>query len=86
MAFQRSAAAGWLAHRELPAVSLFHCGVFVSGSNQVVDAIDDAGNVVVDGSGRLMAVRIVQSSLVVGGTASSPGTVTIAASNAGADR
>lgn len=51
-----------------------------------MDAIDDAGNVVVDGSGRLMAVRIVQSSLVVGGTASSPGTVTIAASNAGADR
>ena len=56
-------------------------GIIVSGSNQVVGAISGSGNVVVGDGSDLTANSIQQNSLVIGGTASSPAMVTIAASD-----
>jgi MBG domain len=56
-------------------------GVLVTGANQVVGGIDGSGNVVVDSGASLTANHIVQGSLVIGGDATNPATVTIAASD-----
>jgi autotransporter-associated beta strand protein len=57
-------------------------GVVVSGTHQQVGAIDGTGDTVVDAGSDLTADHIVQSSLVIGGTATSAALVTIAASDA----
>ncbi|HEV3418155.1 MAG TPA: MBG domain-containing protein [Pirellulales bacterium] len=56
-------------------------GVLVTGVNQVVGGIDGAGNIVVNSGASLTANHIVQGSLVIGGDATNPATVTIAASD-----
>jgi autotransporter-associated beta strand protein len=56
-------------------------GVVVSGTNQVVGAIDGAGSVQVNAGSDLTANHIVQSALAIGGAAGSPGHVTIDASD-----
>jgi hypothetical protein len=57
-------------------------GVLVSGTNQRVGQINGAGNVVVNAGSDLTADRIIQSALVIQGTAASPAVVIIAASDA----
>ncbi len=57
-------------------------GLNVTGSNQQTGAIDGAGDTVVAAGGSLTANHIIQNALVIGGTATSPATVTIAASDA----
>jgi fibronectin-binding autotransporter adhesin len=57
-------------------------GVVVSGANQVVGGIDGAGNVQVNAGSDLTADHIIQNALIIGGTAGSPGLVTIDASDA----
>jgi len=57
-------------------------GIVVSGTNQVVGAIDGAGMTQISAGGGLTANHIVQSALVIGGTAASHALVTIDASNA----
>ncbi len=57
-------------------------GILVSGTNQQVGNIDGAGTTQVNAGSDLTANHIVQSALVIGGTAGSPATVTIAASDA----
>ena len=56
-------------------------GVLVSGTHQVVGAIDGSGTTQVNSGSDLTADRIVQSALVIGGTAGSSALVTIAASD-----
>ncbi|HEV2972954.1 MAG TPA: MBG domain-containing protein [Pirellulales bacterium] len=56
-------------------------GVLVTGVNQVVGGIDGSGNVVVNSGASLTANHIIQGSLVIGGDATNPATVTIAASD-----
>ncbi len=56
-------------------------GLLISGRNEIVAGIDGSGNTVVNAGGQLTADHIVQGSLVIGGAAGSPATVTIAASN-----
>jgi hypothetical protein len=57
-------------------------GLHVTGTNQQVGAVDGSGNTQVDAGASLTANHIVQGALVIGGTASSPALVTIAASDA----
>jgi hypothetical protein len=57
-------------------------GLVVSGVNQVVGAIDGNGTTQVNAGSDLTADHIIQSALVIGGTAGSPGLVTIDASDA----
>lgn len=57
-------------------------GLLVSGTNQQVGNIDGNGTTSVAAGAGLTANHIVQAALVIGGTAGSPATVTIAASNA----
>jgi autotransporter-associated beta strand protein len=57
-------------------------GLLVSGSHQVVGAIDGSGTTQINAGSDLTADHIIQSALVIGGTASSPGVVTIDASDA----
>ncbi len=57
-------------------------GVVVSGVAQVVGGIDGTGTTQVNGGSDLTADHIVQAALVIGGTASSTGLVTIDASDA----
>ena len=56
--------------------------LLVSGTHQQVGAIDGTGDTVVNAGSDLTANRIIQNSLVIGGTATSAGLVTIAASDA----
>ena len=56
-------------------------GLLVSGTNQQVGGIDGSGIVVVTDGGDLTADHIVQTSLVIGGTLTSPARVTIDASD-----
>jgi hypothetical protein len=56
-------------------------GLFVTGINQV-GGIDGKGNTTIGDGSNLTANHIVQGSLVIGGTATAPSTVTIAASDA----
>jgi autotransporter-associated beta strand protein len=57
-------------------------GIVVSGSHQVVGGIDGSGTTQVNGGSDLTADHIIQSALMIGGTAGSPGVVTIDASDA----
>ncbi len=57
-------------------------GILVSGTHQVVGNIDGSGTTQVNAGRDLTANHIVQSALVIGGTAGSTALVTIAASNA----
>ncbi len=57
-------------------------GLLVSGTNQQVGNIDGNGTTSVAAGAGLTANHIIQAALVIGGTAGSPATVTIAASNA----
>ncbi len=57
-------------------------GLVVSGTNQVVGAIDGSGTTQVNAGSDLTADHIIQAALVIGGTAGSPGLVTIDASDA----
>ena len=56
--------------------------LLVSGTNQQVGAIDGIGDTVVNAGANLTANHIIQNALVIGGTATSPGAVTIAPSDA----
>jgi fibronectin-binding autotransporter adhesin len=58
-------------------------GVLVSGTNQQVGGIDGSGKLQVNAGASLTANHIVESALVIGGTATSHGLVTIDASDAG---
>ncbi len=57
-------------------------GVVVSGTNQVVGAIDGSGTTQVNAGSDLTADHIIQDSLIIGGAEGSPGLVTIDASDA----
>ena len=57
-------------------------GVLVSGTNQQVGNIDGSGNTQVNAGSDLTANHIIQSALVIGGTAGSTGLVTIDATDA----
>jgi hypothetical protein len=57
-------------------------GLVVSGSHQVVGAIDGSGTTQINAGSDLTANHIIQSALVIGGAAGSPGLVTIDASDA----
>ena len=57
-------------------------GILVSGTNQQVGNIDGSGTTQVNAGSDLTANHIIQSALVIGGTAGSPGLVTIDASDA----
>jgi autotransporter-associated beta strand protein len=58
-------------------------GLVVSGSNQIVGAIDGGGSTMINAGGELTADRIIQNALVIDGTADSHSTLTIAASSDG---
>jgi autotransporter-associated beta strand protein len=60
-------------------------GLLVSGSTQIVGGIDGTGNLVINAGASLTANHINEGALVIGGTAGSPGVVTIAASDANGD-
>jgi hypothetical protein len=60
-------------------------GILVSGTSQVVGGIDGSGTTQVNAGSDLTANHIVQSALVIGGTASSPAIVTIDASDSSGD-
>ncbi len=57
-------------------------GVLVSGKNQQVGGIDGSGTTQVNAGSDLTANHIIQTSLMIGGTAASAGVVTIAPSDA----
>ena len=57
-------------------------GILISGTNQAVGNVDGTGNLAVDAGSDLTANHIVENALVIGGTAGSPGMVTIAPSDA----
>jgi hypothetical protein len=56
-------------------------GLLVSGTHQQVGNIDGSGTTQVNAGSDLMANHIVQSALMIGGTAGNPGLVTIDASD-----
>ncbi len=56
-------------------------GLLVSGTSQIVGNIDGSGNTQVNAGSDLTANHIIQSALLIGGTAGSHGLVTIAASD-----
>ena len=57
-------------------------GVLVSGTNQQVGGIDGSGNTSINAGSDLTANHIIQTTLMIGGTAASAGAVTIAPSDA----
>jgi hypothetical protein len=57
-------------------------GLFVFGTHRVVGGIEGSGTTQVTAGSDLTADHIIQGALVIGGTAGSPATVTIAASDA----
>ncbi len=57
-------------------------GILVSGTGQVVGNIGGTGNTQVNAGSSLTANHIIQNALVIGGTSTSHGTVTIDASDA----
>ena len=57
-------------------------GILVSGTHQQVGNIDGSGTTQVNAGSDLTANHIIQSALVIGGTAKNPGLVTIDASDA----
>ena len=57
-------------------------GIIVSGTHQVVGGIDGVGSVQVNAGSDLTADHIIQSALVIGGSAGTPALVTIVASGA----
>jgi fibronectin-binding autotransporter adhesin len=57
-------------------------GVLVTGTHQQVGAIDGSGTTQVNAGSDLTANHIIQSALVIGGTAKNPGLLTIDASDA----
>ncbi len=57
-------------------------GLLVTGTNQLIGDIDGTGDLIVGPSGMLTADHIVQDAIVIGGTTSSHGLVTIDASDA----
>jgi autotransporter-associated beta strand protein len=57
-------------------------GLKVTGTNQQTGAIDGTGDTVVSAGASLTANHIIQNALVIGGTSTSHGTVTIASSDA----
>ena len=57
-------------------------GVVISGTNQQVGNLDGAGDTTIDAGASLIANRIQQTSLILGGTASQPASLTIAAADA----
>ena len=58
-------------------------GLLISGTNQQLGAITGTGNTVIDAGSQLTATSLIQGSLVIGGTSTSAGLVTIADSTAG---
>jgi hypothetical protein len=56
-------------------------GLLVSGSHQVVGAIDGTGTTQINAGSDLTADHIIQSALIIGGTSTSHGVFTIAASS-----
>ncbi|HKD36419.1 MAG TPA: autotransporter-associated beta strand repeat-containing protein [Pirellulales bacterium] len=58
-------------------------GLIVSGSNQEFGNLDGSGDLFIGAGADLTANHVIQESLSIGGTASSPGLMTIAASDAG---
>jgi hypothetical protein len=56
-------------------------GLLITGTNQQVGKIDGDGSTQINPGGDLTANHIIQSALVIGGTSSSHGKVTIAASD-----
>ena len=56
-------------------------GLVVSGANQVVGAIDGGGSTTISAGGDLTADHIIQSALVIGGTAAEPAKLTIVPSD-----
>jgi autotransporter-associated beta strand protein len=56
-------------------------GVVVSGTHQVVGGIDGAGDIQINAGSDLTANHIIQNALTIGGTAGSPGLVTVDASD-----
>ncbi|HKD37047.1 MAG TPA: hypothetical protein VKB78_09610, partial [Pirellulales bacterium] len=56
-------------------------GLLVSGTNQQVGAITGSGTTTIAAGGALTANSIVQSALIIGGSAGNPGKLTIAASD-----
>jgi autotransporter-associated beta strand protein len=52
-------------------------GLLVTGTNQQVGAISGTGNTVINAGSSLTAMSIVQNSLVIGGSAGNPATLTI---------
>jgi fibronectin-binding autotransporter adhesin len=56
-------------------------GLLVTGSSQRVGNVDGSGSTQVNAGGGLTANHIIQTALIIGGTAQSPGSVTIAASD-----
>jgi fibronectin-binding autotransporter adhesin len=63
-------------------ISIAAAGILVSGTHQVVGNIDGSGVTQVNAGSDLTADHIIQSALVIGGTAGSPALVTIDASDA----
>ena len=57
-------------------------GVVISGTNQQVGNIDGSGNTTIDAGASLVASRIQQTALVLGGTASQHALLTMAAADA----
>jgi hypothetical protein len=57
-------------------------GILVSGTHQQVGKIDGSGSTQVNAGSDLTANHIIQSALIIGGTAGNPALVTIDASNA----
>src|SRR5258707_9451535 len=60
-------------------------GVHVTGTNQIVGNIDGSGTTQVNAGSDLTATHIVESALIIGGTANSKATVTIDASDSAGD-
>jgi autotransporter-associated beta strand protein len=58
-------------------------GLIVSGANQTVGAIDGGGSTTINAGGDLTADNIIQSALVIGGTAAESAKLTIAPSDSG---
>ncbi len=60
-------------------------GLLIAGKNQIVGGIDGAGATVIDAGSDLTADHIIQSALMIGGTTTAHGRLTIAPSDAAGD-
>ena len=56
-------------------------GIVVSGTNQVVGGINGVGNLMVNAGSALKANHVIETALIIGGSAGSPATLTIAPSD-----